>query len=95
MKNYLIKTTKVLEQNMEVPKYFKICHLHYMMLSNDEVLIVKPLYHSDLIIYPEMKVDLVRYLSDFWANNIIEPMTEQEFRQVFIEASLQIEKLMN
>jgi hypothetical protein len=95
MARYLIKTTKVLELNMEVPKYFKINHFNYMMLNHDEVLVVKPLYESSLLVYPEIRVDLVRYLADFWAKNTLEPMTESEFRQVYTDTTLELEKLMN
>jgi hypothetical protein len=95
MARYLIKTTKVLELNMEVPKYFKINNFNYMMLNHDEVLVVKPLFESSLFAYPEIRVDMVRYLADFWAKNLLDPMTELEFRQVYTDASLEIEKLMN
>jgi hypothetical protein len=95
MARYLIKTTKVLELNMEVPKYFKINNFNYMMLNHDEVLVVKPLFESSLFAYPEIRVDMVRYLADFWAKNSLDPMTESEFRQVYTDASLEIEKLMN
>ena len=95
MENYLIKTTKVLELNMEVPKYFKIVHLHYMIINHDDVLVVNPFYLSDLLSYAYIKVDQVRWHADFWAKNDLEPMTQSEFRQVYSDAFLKISNLIN
>jgi hypothetical protein len=95
MENYLIKTSKLVEQKIEVPKYFKIVHMHYMMLNENEVLVVKPLYRPDLFVYPEIRVDLVRYLADFWAKNDFDTLTEDEFKLAYTSASLEIEMLFN
>ena len=95
MENYLIKTTKLLELNMEVPKYFKIVHLHYMIINHDDVLVVNPFYLSDLLSYAYIKVDQVRWHADFWAKNDLEPMTQSEFRQVYSDAFLKISNLIN
>ena len=95
MENYLIKTTKVLELNMEVPKYFKIVHLHYMIINHDDVLVVNPFYLSDLLSYAYIKVDQVRWHADFWAKNDLEPMTQSEFRQVYSDAFLKISNLID
>jgi len=95
MENYLIKTTKILELNMEVPKYFKIVHLHYMIINHDDVLVVNPFYLSDLLSYAYIKVDQVRWHADFWAKNDLEPMTQSEFRQVYSDAFLKISNLIN
>jgi hypothetical protein len=95
MENYLIKTTKVLELHMEVPKYFKIVHLHYMIINETDVLVVNPFYLSDLLSYAYIKVDQVRWHADFWAKNDLEPMTQSEFRQVYSDAFLKISNLIN
>jgi len=94
MENYQIKTTKVLELKMEVPKYFKIVHLHYMLINEDDVLVVNPFYLSDLLSYAYIKVDQVRWHSDFWAKNELEPISLDEFRQVYTEAFLKLSNLI-
>jgi hypothetical protein len=94
MENYLIKTSKLVEQKIEVPKYFKIVHLHYMIINETDVLVVNPFYLSDLLSYAYIKVDQVRWHADFWEKNHLEPMTESEFRKVYTDAVLKISNLI-
>ena len=95
MENFVIKTTKVLELQMEVPKYFKIVHLHYMIINEEDVLVINPFYLSDLLSYAYIKVDQIRWHSDFWAKNDFEPITKDEFRKVYNDATLKLSNLIN
>ena len=95
MENFVIKTTKVLELQMEVPKYFKIVHLHYMIINEEDVLVINPFYLSDLLSYAYIKVDQIRWHSDFWAKNDFEPITQDEFYQVYNDATLKLSNLIN
>jgi hypothetical protein len=95
MNFYTIKSTKVTEFQIDVPKYFKILDFHYMILNDSDVLVVNPNYIPDLFIYAYIKIDLSKWHADFWAENQIEPLNEYEFRQVYTDATLEIEKLMN
>ena len=75
---------------MEVPKYFKIVHLHYMIINKEDVLVINPFYLSDLLSYAYIKVDQIRWHSDFWAKNDYEPITKDEFRQVYMDATIKL-----
>jgi hypothetical protein len=50
---------------------------------------------SDLLSYAYIKVDQVRWHSDFWAKNDFEPMTESEFKKVYNDAVLKISNLID
>ena len=94
MENFVIKTTKVLETEMRITKYFKIVHLHYMILNETDVLIVNPFYLSELLSYAYIKVDQIRWHSDFWAKNDFEPISRDEFSQVYMDATIKLSNLI-
>jgi hypothetical protein len=65
-----------------------------MIINETDVLVVNPFYLSELLSYAYIKVDQVRWHSDFWAKNDLEPMTKEEFRQVYNDAIFKIHNLI-
>lgn len=98
--NTITITRKItVEQTVDVqlPLFFKDLSNYYMVLTPKTVLNVKDfkkeIYHG-LGLYPAIEQ---RDLSDYILSraDVLEAITEQEFKEVFTKVSLELEALMN
>ena len=79
----------------DIPPYFKHLNTYYMCVGTKSLVIVKD--HSvdeSLILYPYIRIDSVKYFSPY-LDYPIEPVSEAEFKNAYIKATLEIEKMMN
>jgi hypothetical protein len=93
-----ITVSKLVNQEIELPKYFTSGdERFYMLLDEKTMLYVKDFTEQDahLEIYPLIEQGKISYYSDFLAKYGVEPITEQQFKDAFIRVSLRLEKLMN
>jgi hypothetical protein len=82
---------------IELPSYFKIDNSdNYLMVIDDysAVMIKDHRYNPDLWLYPAIEVVRFTFVSLLAKKGIIE-ITEQEFKEVYSNVYLELEKLMN
>jgi hypothetical protein len=95
MKIQINQTTKM---TIEVPKYFRSKKYpnYYFMTWGEEsaVRVVNYDIAESLILYPSIDVVGLKYVSTSYEDGI-EPISEADFKHVFIKVSLLIENLMN
>jgi hypothetical protein len=93
-----ITVKKSVDQEIELPKYFKSGHERfYMILDEDTLLHVKNYTAEDasLGLYPFIDRSKISYVAPVFAIYGFQEITEEEFRKEFVEVSLHLESLMN
>ena len=89
--------TKTMETSFELPKYFKHLQSYYMVLDESTILAIsdfdKPHYRSAGLL-SSIQHDRI---TNYYADNapLFEAITEEEFREVFVKVSVELEALMN
>ena len=93
-------TTKIFKESnvsIELPKYFKSLQSYYMVLSESQILAIsdfdKPHYKSSGLFSCIRHEVISKYHYDYAPK--FEAITEEEFREVFVKVSLELEALMN
>ena len=102
MEKFTFAHKVITEETVVLPKYFKIISVYYMIL--DSVTYVRIKDHTDeldskLGLYPVIEQDKIKYSIDHIAlsqrGGHLEPVTEQQFKEMFVKVSLALEALMN
>ena len=88
-----IKTTKQVEGTMSLPEYFAHGNSYYAINVDKQVYIrVTPLeVNVDLMLFPSIKVDNVRYLQYEGLPNDVRTISKNEFRLMLLKAEQIIE----
>ena len=89
MKNLQVKTSRVIEDSLTVPEYFKIDECQYYRIVNEKTYVV--VYFHDftkekmeaLTIYPEIQVKRVDHLYIHVQNKGIVEITKEQFTEQF------------
>jgi hypothetical protein len=92
-----ITVEKTVEMEVELPNYFRIDNSDsYLMVIDDysAVMVKDHTYNPDLWLYPTIEVVRFTFVSLLAKKGIIE-ITEQEFKEVYSNVYLELEKLMN
>ena len=102
MENYTFTTKVLIEDSVVLPKYFRVLNTYYMILDQETYLRIKDhIQELDPMVglYPVIEREKIRYSIDHLSvsqkNGEIQPITEQEFREIFVKVSLALEALMN
>jgi hypothetical protein len=92
-----ITVEKTINMEVELPSYFKINNSdsYFMVIDDYSAVMVKdPTYNPDLWLYPIIEVVRFTFVSLLAKRGIIE-ITEEQFREVYSNVYLELEKLMN
>ena len=92
-----ITVEKTVEMEVELPNYFRIDNSDrwFMVIDDYSAVMVRDHeYNRDLFLYPSIEVVTLGLVSVFAKKGIIE-ITEQEFKEVYSNVYLELEKLMN
>ena len=89
MKNLQVKTTRVIEDSLTVPEYFKIDDSQYYRIVSDKTYVL--VYFHDLskqemealTIYPEIQVRMVEHLYIHVQGKDIVEITKEQFTEQF------------
>ena len=99
METIKIKTTHFVETEFNLPKYFKIGHHYQMLLDENLYLFVKANLESSLLVYPEISINQISYSAGRWYDETIKqeliPISEQEFKDEFTKASVELLNYLN
>lgn len=102
MENYTFTTKVLTDYSVVLPKYFRVLNTYYMILDQETYLRIKDhIQELDPMVglYPVIEREKIRYSIDHLSvsqkNGEIQPITEQEFREIFVKVSLALEALMN
>ena len=99
METIKIKATQFVETEFNIPKYFKIAHHYQMILDENNYPFVKAILENSLLIYPEISINPISYSAGRWYDESIKqeliPISEQEFKDEFTKASLELLKYLN
>ena len=102
MENYTFTTKVLTDYSVVLPKYFRVLNTYYMILDEDTYLRIKDhIQELDPMVglYPVIEREKIRYSIDHLSvsqkNGEVVPITEQEFREIFVKVSLALEALMN
>ena len=102
MEQYTFTTKVLTDYSVVLPKYFRVIRTYYMILDQETYVRVRD--NTDELdpmvgLYPVIERENIRYSIDHLLksqkNGQIEPITEQEFKEVFTKVSLALEALMN
>ncbi len=102
MENYTFTTKVLTDYSVVLPKYFRVLNTYYMILDTETYLRIKD-HIQDLDhmvgLYPVIEREKIRYSIDHLSvsqkNGEIQPITEQEFKEIFVKVSIALEALMN
>ena len=102
MENYTFTTKLLTDYSVVLPKYFRVLNTYYMILDQETYLRIKD-HIQDLDhmvgLYPVIEREKIKYSIDHLSvsqkNGEIQPITEQEFKEIFVKVSLALEALMN
>jgi hypothetical protein len=102
MENYTFTTKVLTDYSVVLPKYFRVLNTYYMILDQETYLRIKD-HIQDLDhmvgLYAVIEREKIRYSIDHLSvsqkNGEIQPITEQEFKEIFVKVSLALEALMN
>lgn len=90
-----ITVKELVKVEREMPPYFKHLNTFYMTVGTNSLVAVKDHdFQEEVTLFPEIRIDSLKY----WQPHLsypIEPISEAEFKNAYIKASLEIEKLMN
>lgn len=93
-----INITESVLKTIELPLYFKSKAFpdHYFMTVGDKSAVEVTDYEisESIVLYPSVKVISIEHNAHMFRSGI-EPISETEFKTVFLRVSLSIEKLMN
>jgi hypothetical protein len=92
-----ITVEKTVEMEVELPNYFRIDNSdsYFMVIDHNTAVMVKDhTYNPDLWLYPSIEVVRFSFVSLLAKKGIIE-ITEQEFKEVYSNVYLELEKIMN
>ena len=92
-----ITVEKTVKMEVELPSYFRIENSDsWFMLIDDysAVMVRDQSYNRDLLLYPTIEIVTIGFVSFVAKKGIIE-ITEQEFKDVYSNVYLELEKLMN
>jgi hypothetical protein len=92
-----ITVEKTVQMEVELPSYFKIDNSDsWFMVINEysAVMVRDQSYNRDMLLYPTIEVVTIGFVSFVAKRGIIE-ITEQQFREVYSNVYLELEKLMN
>ena len=102
MENYTFTTKVLTEDSVTLPKYFRVLNTYYMILDGETYLRIRNhIQELDPMVglYPVIERDKIRYSIDHLSvskkNGEIQPITEQDFKEVFVKVSLALEALIN
>ena len=102
MENYTFTTKVLTDYSVVLPKYFRVLNTYYMILDQETYLRIKDhIQELDPMVglYPVIEREKIRYSIDHLSvsqkNGEIQPITEQEFKEVFTKVSIALEALMN
>ena len=99
METIKIKTTHFVDTEFNIPKYFKIMHHYQMILDDQNYLFVKSRLENTLLIYPEISIHPISYSAGRWYDETIKqeliPISEQEFKDEFTKASVELLNYLN
>jgi hypothetical protein len=99
MQTIKIKTTHFVDIEFNTPKYFKIGNHYQMILDDKNYLFIKAMLNNPLLIYPEISINPISYSASRWYDETIKqqliPISEQEFRDEYIKASLLLLDYLN
>ena len=82
---------------VELPSYFKIVNSDSWFMVIDEysaVMVRDQSYNRDMLLYPTIEVVTIGFVSFVAKRGIIE-ITEEQFKEVYSNVYLELEKLMN
>lgn len=86
------------QKEIELPLYFRLNrfpHVSCMTVGEKSVVMVKDNdFNESLTSYPQIDITGVRFCGGFFTEGIA-PISETEFKTVFLKVSLAIEKLCN
>jgi hypothetical protein len=93
-------TTKIsqeIETTIEFPRYFKYLQSYYMVLGEGHLLAIsdfgKPHYFSSGLLSSIRHDKITKYYFD--NASLFQAITEEEFREVFVKVTVELEALMN
>lgn len=90
-----ITTQELVSVEKEVPPYFKHLNSYYMCVGEHSLVIVKDHHVQESVtLFPEIRIDSIKYFCPY-LDYPIEPISEAEFKNAYIKATLEIEKMMN
>ena len=90
-----IEIKETVTKEKEVPPYFKHLNTYYMCVGTKSLVIVKDHHVQESVtLFPEIRIDSIKYFSPY-LDYPIEPVSEAEFKNAYIKATLEIEKMMN
>ena len=99
METIKIKATQFVEMEFNIPKYFKIGQHYQMILDDKTYLFVKANLETSLLVYPEISINQISYSAARWYDESIKqeliPISEQEFKDEFTKASVELLKYLN
>jgi hypothetical protein len=99
METIKIKATQFVETEFNIPKYFKIAHHYQMILDENNYLFVKANLENSLLIYPEISINPISYSAGRWYDVSIKqeliPISEEEFKDEYTKASVELLKYLN
>ena len=89
MKQLILKTSKIVESTIVVPKYFRINESQYYKIVSDKTYVVVSFYGTTkeqmeaLTIYPEIQVKFVEHLYIYVQDQNIVEITKEQFTKQF------------
>ena len=92
-----ITVEKTVEMEVELPNYFRIDNSDtcFMVIDDYSAIMVRDQsYNPDLWLYPTIEVVRFTFVSLLAKKGIIE-ITEHEFKEVYSNVYLELEKIMN
>ena len=92
-----ITVEKTVKMEVELPVYFRIENSDSWFMVIDDysaVMVRDQSYNRDLLLYPTIEVVTIGFVSFVAKRGIIE-ITEEQFREVYSNVYLELEKLMN
>jgi hypothetical protein len=99
MENFKFQIAKEVTEEISLPKYFRINDTRFIMLLDESRLIEVVHHQSKLIDFmtTSIKEDLIRYSLTSFARNIdkITPISEDDFKEVFTRAYVELLEFVN
>lgn len=89
MKNLQVKTTRVIEDSVEVPEYFKINDFQYYRIVSEKTYVVVTNYNitkeqmESLTVCPDIQVKMVAHLHIHLQGRDIVEITKEQFTEQF------------
>ena len=92
-----ITVEKTVKMEVEVPVYFRIYNSDFWFMVIDDysaVMVRDQTYNRDMFLYPVIEIVTLKFVSFVAKKGIIE-ITEEQFKKVYSNVYLELEKLMN